>query len=234
VFKIHANLDPNHRDRIAFFRIVSGKFERNTFYHHVRLDKKLKFANPTSFMAQEKSVIEEAYPGDVVGLYDSGNFKIGDTLTQGETLHFQGIPTFSPEIFKELINKDPMKSKQLEKGITQLSDEGVAQVFTQALGNRKIVGTVGELQFEVIEYRLFHEYGAKCTFEPRDFYKAFWIVCSDLAIFQQFLQRKASSVVQDKDGNWVFLAESKWMLEMAQRDFLSILFYDNSEFKLKG
>src|SRR5690606_9329582 len=153
VFKIHANLDPKHRDRIAFCRICSGKFERNTFYQHVRSDKKLKFASPTSFMADNKSVVEEAWPGDVIGLYDSGNFKIGDTLTEGEMMNFVGIPSFSPEIFKELENTDPFKTKQLEKGITQLSDEGVAQLFIQNPGNRKIIGTVGELQFEVIQFR---------------------------------------------------------------------------------
>jgi len=142
VFKIHANLDPKHRDRIAFLRIVSGKFERNQFYYHVRSDKKMKFPNPTSFMAQDKSVIDEAFPGDVVGLYDSGNFKIGDTLTEGEKMMYQGIPSFSPEIFQELENLDPLKSKQLDKGIRQLIDEGVAQLFIQQPGNRKIVGTV--------------------------------------------------------------------------------------------
>ena len=157
VFKIHANLDPKHRDRIAFLRIVSGRFERNQFYYHVRSDKKMKFPNPTSFMAQDKSVIDEAFPGDVVGLYDSGNFKIGDTLTEGEKMMYQGIPSFSPEIFQELENLDPLKSKQLDKGVRQLIDEGVAQLFIQQPGNRKIVGTVGQLQFEVINYRLIHE-----------------------------------------------------------------------------
>src|SRR6056297_4247584 len=137
IFKIHANLDPRHRDRIAFLRVCSGKFERNTFFHHVRLDKNLKFPNPSSFMASEKSTIEEAFPGDVVGLYDTGNFKIGDTLTEGEKLQFKGIPSFSPEIFKEVENRDPMKTKQLEKGIRQLTDEGVAQLFVQEMGSKK-------------------------------------------------------------------------------------------------
>ena len=152
VFKIHANLDPKHRDRIAFLRVCSGKFERNKFFYHVRLNREFKFANPASFMAQDKNLIEEAYPGDVIGLYDSGNFKIGDTLSEGEQFMFKGIPTFSPEIFRELQLNDPFKSKQLEKGIMQLTDEGLAQVFIQ--NNRKVVGTVGELQFEVIQYRL--------------------------------------------------------------------------------
>ena len=167
VFKIHANIDPRHRDRIAFVRICSGMFRRNKFYKHVRLGKQLKFANPATFLASSKSVVEEAYPGDVVGLYDTGNFKIGDTLTEGEELMFKGIPSFSPEIFKELVNKDPMKSKQLDKGIRQLTEEGVAQLFYTPIGSRKIVGTVGELQFEVIKYRLENEYGAKCEFHPK-------------------------------------------------------------------
>ncbi|MGN6507844.1 MAG: peptide chain release factor 3, partial [Chitinophaga sp.] len=142
VFKIHANLDPRHRDRIAFLRVCSGKFERNKFYHHVRLDKDVRFANPYSFLAREKNIVDDAYPGDVVGLFDTGNFKIGDTLTEGEDFYFTGIPSFSPELFKELVNKDPMKTKQLEKGISQLTDEGVAQLFTQHNGNRKIIGCV--------------------------------------------------------------------------------------------
>mgnify|MGYP006168464393 FL=1 len=179
IFKIHANLDPNHRDRIAFCRICSGVFQRNTFYQHNRLNKKLKFASPTSFMADSKSLVEEAFPGDVVGLYDSGNFKIGDTLSEGEKLQFIGIPSFSPEIFRELENNDPLKTKQLEKGIHQLSDEGVAQLFIQNPGNRKIIGVVGELQFEVIQHRLKHEYGASCEFQPKSFHKACWMVSND-------------------------------------------------------
>lgn len=153
VFKIHANMDARHRDRLAFVRVCSGKFERNTNYYHTRLDKQLKFSNPTAFMAQEKTIIEAAYPGDIVGLYDTGNFKIGDTLTQGEKLNFKGIPSFSPELFRYVINADPMKSKQLAKGLEQLTDEGVAQLFTKMSNASKILGTVGALQFEVIQDR---------------------------------------------------------------------------------
>jgi len=233
VFKIHANLDPKHRDRIAFLRIVSGKFARNTFYQHSRIDKKLKFSNPTSFMAQDKSVIDEAYPGDVIGLYDTGNFKIGDTLTEGGSFIFKGIPSFSPEIFKELQNDDPMKSKQLEKGIQQLTDEGVAQLFIKQPGNRKIVGTVGELQFEVIQYRLQHEYGAKCSFIAKRYHKACWMTTTDDAQLNDFLKRKANYVAEDKDGNPVFLAESPWLLSSAEEDFPKITFHKTSEFKLE-
>jgi peptide chain release factor 3 len=232
VFKIHANLDPKHRDRIAFLRIVSGRFERNTFYHHVRLDKNFKFPNPTSFMAQDKSVIDEAFPGDVVGLYDTGNFKIGDTLTEGEDMMFKGIPSFSPEIFMELENLDPLKSKQLDKGIHQLTDEGVAQMFIIQPGNRKIVGTVGMLQFEVIQHRLINEYGAKCRFSPKNYYKACWITSSNKEKLAEFTRAKSNYLAKDKDDNVVFLAETQFLLTMAQQDYPEIEFHFTSEFKL--
>lgn len=232
VFKIHANLDPKHRDRIAFFKVCSGIFERNKFYYHVRNDKKLRFSNPTSFMAQDKSVIDEAFPGDVIGLYDTGNFKIGDTLTEGETMHFKGIPSFSPEIFRELINKDPLKTKQLDKGINQLTDEGVAQMFTQQPGNRKIVGVVGELQFEVIQYRLQHEYGASCDFQHKNYHKACWMTSDNQAKIEEFIRRKSSNIATDKDGNYVFMAESAFLLRQAEADYPEIKFHHTSEFKL--
>lgn len=231
VFKIHANLDPKHRDRIAFLRIVSGKFERNKFYHHVRLDKELRFSNPTSFMAQDKNVIDDAYPGDVVGLYDAGNFKIGDTLTEGENMYFKGIPSFSPEIFRELINKDPMKTKQLEKGIEQLTDEGVAQLFYLQPGNRKVVGVVGELQFDVIQYRLEHEYKASCRFQPMSFYKACWLTAADKLKLDEFVKRKAQNIGWDKDNNPVFLAPTEWLLNTARQDYPDVVFHTNSDFK---
>lgn len=232
VFKIHANLDPKHRDRIAFFKICSGTFERNKFYNHVRINKKLRFSNPTSFMAQDKSIIDEAFPGDVIGLYDTGSFKIGDTLTEGEEMQFKGIPSFSPEIFKELINKDPMKSKQLDKGIEQLTDEGVAQMFTQQPGNRKIIGVVGELQFEVIQHRLKHEYGASCDFQPKSFHKACWMVSDDKNKIEEFVRRKSSYIATDKDDNYVFLAESAFLLRQAEFDYPEIKFHTTSEFKV--
>jgi peptide chain release factor 3 len=230
IFKIHANLDPKHRDRIAFLRICSGTFERNTFYHHVRLEKKMRFSNPYSFLAQEKEVVDEAFPGDVIGLYDTGNFKIGDTLSEGESVLYQGIPSFSPEIFRELINLDPMKSKQLEKGIQQLTDEGVAQLFTQQhLGNRKIVGTVGELQYDVIQYRLEHEYSAKCRFDPKPIARACWISSTDKDKLQEFVRLKGQQIATDKDGEYVFLAESEWILRMNMENNPDITFKFTSE-----
>src|SRR4029079_12804707 len=212
IFKIHANLDPKHRDRIAFLRVCAGKFERNKYFHHVRLDKDVRFSNPYSFLARNKDVIEEAYPGDVVGLFDTGTFKIGDTMTEGEDFYFTGIPSFSPEIFKELVNKDPMKTKQLEKGIMQLTDEGVAQLFTQFGGQKKIIGCVGELQFEVIQYRLLQEYGASCEFRPQALYKACWITSKDPKKLDDFTRFKSTNSAADKDGNPVYLAQSEWFL----------------------
>ncbi len=231
IFKIHANLDPNHRDRIAFLRICSGKFERNKFFQHTRLNKKLRFSSPYSFLAREKSVIDEAYPGDVIGLYDTGNFKIGDTLSEGDEFQFQGIPSFSPEIFREVINTDPMKSKQLEKGVRQLTDEGVAQLFIQQPGSKKIIGTVGELQFEVIKYRLNHEYGASCDLVHRSFHKACWITTDNKEQLDDFMRIKAAEVALDKDDNPVFLAPSAWMLQMAEEGYPDLKFHVTSEFK---
>ncbi len=230
VFKIHANMDPKHRDRIAFLRICSGTFERNTNYFHVRQERKMKFSNPTSFMAAKKSIVEQAYPGDVIGLYDSGNFKIGDSLTEGEELNFKGIPSFSPEQFRYVVNKDPLKSKQLAKGLTQLMDEGVAQLFYREFNNRKIIGTVGALQFDVIQYRLKHEYGASCAYEPVNLHKACWIECKDEVKLKEFLSRRKRDMATDKDGNHVFLAESAWTLNMAQENFPDVKFHFTSEF----
>lgn len=229
VFKIHANLDPRHRDRIAFFRVCSGKFERNKYFHHVRLDKEVRFSNPYSFMAREKNIIEDAYPGDVVGLFDTGNFKIGDTLTEGEDFYFTGIPSFSPEIFKEVVNKDPMKSKQLEKGLLQLTDEGVAQLFTQFGGNKKIIGCVGELQFDVIQYRLLHEYGASVVFNNLPFYKACWISSDDPKKLEEFTRFKQANIAEDKDGHLVYLAQSEWFLNTERTNNPGIEFHFSSE-----
>ena len=230
VFKIHANMDPNHRNRIAFLRICSGKFERNKPYNHVRGPKPLRFSNVTQFMAQDKEIIDEAFPGDIVGLYDTGNLKIGDTLTEGENLVFTGIPSFSPEIFREVVNKDAMKTKQLEKGLKQLMEEGVAQLFTFEMGARKVVGTVGQLQFEVIQFRLKNEYNATVEFHPMNLYKACWISCSDKKQLDEFVRSKNRYIARDKDDKLVFMAESKSWLQMVQDNYPEIEFHFTSEF----
>ena len=230
VFKIHANIDPRHRDRVAFLRVCSGKFERGVNYLHVRQNKKLKFPNPTSFMAARKSVIDAAYPGDIVGLYDTGNFQIGDAITSGESLHFIGMPSFSPEQFRVVINRDPMKSKQLNKGLDQLMEEGVAQMFTKTLNNDKIIGTVGALQFEVIQYRLKHEYGASCDYETLQLHKACWVDSDDPAELKELQARRKKDMALDKDGKLVFLAESAWILKMAQENFPNVRFHFSNEY----
>ncbi|MGN0036547.1 MAG: peptide chain release factor 3 [Bacteroidaceae bacterium] len=230
IFKITANIDPNHRSCVAFCKVCSGKFVRNAPYKHVRHGKVMRFSSPTQFMAQKKSTIDEAYPGDIIGLPDTGNFKIGDTLTEGEELHFKGLPSFSPEMFKYIENADPMKTKQLNKGIDQLMDEGVAQLFVSQFNGRKIIGTVGQLQFEVIQYRLLNEYNAQCRWEPIHLYKACWIESDDADELEQFKKRKYQFMAKDREGRDVFLADSGYVLQMAQADFKHIKFHFTSEF----
>ena len=230
IFKITANIDPNHRSCIAFCKVCSGKFVRNQPYQHMRLGKTVRFSSPTQFMAQRKSTIDEAYPGDIVGLPDNGIFKIGDTLTEGEQLHFRGLPSFSPEMFKYIENDDPMKSKQFQKGLEQLMNEGVAQLFVNQFNGRRIVGTVGQLQFEVIQYRLENEYSAKCRWEPVHLHKACWIEADDPAELENFKKRKYQYMAKDIEGRDVFLADSGYVLSMAQQDFEHIKFHFTSEF----
>ena len=233
VFKIHANMDPKHRDRLAFIKIVSGTFERNKPYLHVRHQKKLKFSSPNTFFAERKEIVDISYPGDIVGLHDTGKFKIGDTLTSGENLNYRGIPSFSPEHFRYINNADPMKAKQLFKGIDQLMDEGVAQLFTLDINGRKIIGTVGALQYEVIQYRLEHEYGAKCTYENFPIYKACWIDTDNpnSEEFKEFKRIKQKFLARDKSDQLVFLADSAFSLQMAEQKYPSIRFHLTSEFK---
>ena len=220
----------NHRSCVAFCKVCSGKFVRNAPYLHIRSGKTMRFSSPTQFMAQRKSTIDVAYPGDIIGLPDTGNFKIGDTLTEGEMLHFKGLPSFSPEMFKYIENADPMKTKQLSKGIDQLMGEGVAQLFVNQFNGRKIIGTVGQLQFEVIQYRLENEYNAKCRWEPVSLYKACWIESDDAAELEAFKKRKYQFMAKDIEGRDVFLADSGYVLQMAQIDFKNIRFHFTSEF----
>ncbi|MXV38295.1 peptide chain release factor 3 [Flavobacteriaceae bacterium Ap0902] len=232
VFKIHANMDPNHRNRLAFIKVVSGKFERNKNYYHVRLGKKMKFSAPNAFFADKKQVVDESYPGDIIGLHDSGNFRIGDTLTEGEEMHFKGIPSFSPEHFRYVNNADPMKAKQFEKGIDQLMDEGVAQLFIMEYNNRKIIGTVGALQYEVIEYRLEHEYNAKVTYENINIHRACWVEVEDESSeeFKEFMRVKQKYMARDKYNQLVFLADSAFTIQMTQEKYPSVKLHFVSEF----
>ncbi|MDG1397327.1 MAG: peptide chain release factor 3 [Polaribacter sp.] len=233
VFKIHANMDPKHRDRLAFIKIVSGTFKRNSPYLHVRNGKKVKFSSPNAFFAEKKEIVDESYPGDIVGLHDTGSFKIGDTLTEGEQLNFKGIPSFSPEHFRYVNNADPMKSKQLYKGLDQLMDEGVAQLFIIEMNGRRVIGTVGALQFEVIQYRLEHEYGAKCTYENLNVHKACWVEPEDIKSeeFKEFKRVKQRYLAKDKQGQLVFLADSAFTIQMTQSKYPSVKLHFTSEFK---
>jgi peptide chain release factor 3 len=233
VFKIHANMDPKHRDRLAFVKIVSGTFERNKAYLHVRNNKKMKFSSPNAFFAERKEIVDISYPGDIVGLHDTGSFKIGDTLTEGELMRYKGIPSFSPEYFRYINNADPMKTKQLEKGIDQLMDEGVAQLFTLEMNGRKVIGTVGALQFEVIQYRLEHEYGAKCSYENLNVYKACWVDPEDPKSeeFKDFLRVKNKFLAKDKRGQLVFFADSAFTLQMTKEKYRTVNLHFVSEFK---
>jgi len=233
VFKIHANMDPNHRNRLAFVKIVSGTFKRNAPYLHVRNKKKMKFSSPNAFFAEKKEIVDESFPGDIVGLQDTGTFKIGDTLTEGEILNFKGVPSFSPEHFRYVNNADPLKSKQLYKGLDQLMDEGVAQLFTLDLNGRKIIGTVGALQYEVIQYRLEHEYGAKCSYENLPMHKACWVEPEDPknAEFKEFKRVKQRYLATDKQGQLVFLADSAFTIQMTQSKYPTVKLHYTSEFK---
>lgn len=225
-------MDPKHRDRLAFVKIVSGKFERNKNYLHVRQDKNMKFSSPNAFFADKKEIVDESFAGDIVGLHDTGNFRIGDTLTEGEKMMFKGIPSFSPEHFRYINNADPLKAKQLEKGIDQLMDEGVAQLFTLEMNNRKIIGTVGALQYEVIQYRLEHEYGAKVSYEPISIFKACWVEVENEKSeeFQEFRRVKQKYLAHDKFGQLVFLADSSFTIQMTQEKYPSVKLHFVSEF----
>jgi peptide chain release factor 3 len=230
VFKIHANMDPRHRDRIAFMRICSGVFERNKTYQHIRSGKPYKTSNPTAFMAQDRMVIDQAYPGDIVGLHDTGVFKIGDALSEGEKLAFTGIPSFAPQIFKSVLNLDPLKSKQLDKGLQQLAEEGVVQLFSRLTGNEKLVGVVGVLQFDVLRFRLENEYKALCRFEATEYTTACWLKCGDKKVLDDFIRRHGAKLCRDREGRLVFLARNRWMIDRTLEAEKGIEYFFTSDF----
>ena len=181
-------------------------------------------------MAQEKTVVDQAFPGDIIGLHDTGNLKIGDTISDKQQYSFKGIPSFSPEIFKRVVNLDPLKTKQLNKGLEQLCEEGVAQLFTKISDNQKVVGTVGVLQFEVIQYRLDGEYRAQCRFDPLNFIRACWLTSDNQAVLDDFIEKRRSQIAEDKDKNIVYLAETQWSLDREIQDNPEITFHFSSEF----
>ncbi|MBU0935794.1 MAG: peptide chain release factor 3 [Spirochaetes bacterium] len=230
IFKIHANMNPKHRDRVAFLRICSGKFERNKIYYHVRTGKPYRTANPTAFMSQDREIIDEAWPGDIIGLHDTGTFKIGDTLTEGECINFRGIPSFSPQIFRVIVNADPLKEKQFHKGLNQLAEEGVVQIFSKPhQPNVRVLGVVGQLQLEVLQYRLEHEYGASCSYRPLDYNMAHWITSSDKKALEEFLDNNMKRILVDIRHNWVFMSDSEWSFERTRSNNPALQFYSTSE-----
>jgi len=231
IFKIHANLDPRHRDRIAFMRIVSGSFEKNHTYIHVRTGKGFKTANPTAFMAQSRNIVDSAVPGDIIGLHDTGTFKIGDTLTDGEKIQFKGIPSFAPQIFRTVVNKDPLKDKQFKKGLEQLAEEGVVQIFTKVTTKQKLIGVVGALQLDVIQHRLVNEYKATCIFEPVDFQTACWINAEKKAVLDRFIAENENKIAVDVRGQMIYLAPSRWMLDRTVEEYPGLRYYFTSDLK---
>lgn len=229
IFKIHANLDPKHRDRIAFMRVCSGIFEKNKLYVHTRSGRNYRTATPLTFMAQSREATDRAYPGDIIGLHDTGLFRIGDSLTEGEILTFKGIPAFSPQLFRRIINKDPLRSKQFNRALTELTEEGVIQVFTTHHSKERLIGAVGMLQFDVTQFRLTHEYGSSCIFESVDYTIACWVSCSNKKIWDNFFGLYENKIAFDSKNRYVLLANNRWILDRIIEEYPDIQFSFTSE-----
>ena len=231
IFKIQANMDKKHRDRVAFMRVCSGKFTRNAKIYHVRSDKELRIATPLMFQAQDREITEEAYPGDIIGLHDTGKFQIGDTFTEKSKFMFTGIPNFAPEIFNKVVLKDPMKAKQLEKGLQQLSEEGTVQLFTRHTTNEKILGAVGALQFEVVKYRLEDEYNVNAVYEGHGFIGVRWLKFENEKDQSAFISNNANNIMYDHKKRICFSVRSEWDLKLALEKNPKVQFFKNSDYK---
>lgn len=229
VFKIQANMDPAHRDRIAFLRICSGRFQRGMKVIHHRTGKEVTFANATIFLAQDRANVEEAYPGDVIGIHNHGTIKIGDTFTEKEPLKFTGIPNFAPEHFRRVRLKNPLKAKQLQKGLTQLAEEGAVQVFRPVLDSTYILGAVGVLQFDVTMARLKAEYGVDAVYEPVAYHTARWVTSKNPERLKAFEKEMAANLAFDAEGHLAYLAPSEWRLEFVSDKWPEIEFHKVSE-----
>ncbi len=229
VFKIQANMDPAHHDRIAFLRVCSGKFQRGMKVVHHRIGKEVAIANATIFMAQDRAKAEEAYPGDIIGIHNHGTIKIGDTFTEKEPLKFTGIPNFAPERFRRIRLKNPMKAKQLQKGLVQLAEEGTMQVFRPLGTSEYILGAVGDLQFDVTSERLKREYGADTVYEPVQYVIARWVACGDRKRLKEFEQNNGGYLAHDAEGHLTFLASSEWRLERCMEQWPEIAFHKTRE-----
>jgi peptide chain release factor 3 len=229
VFKIQANMDPKHRDRIAFVRLISGHFERGQKLTHVPSGSQLKVVNPLLFLAQDREVAEEAFAGDIIGIPNHGKLRVGDTLTEGEVLHFTGIPSFAPELIQAVRPIDPMKTKHLEKALVQLAEEGAASCFKARLGSTWLVGVVGSLQFDVLADRIRTEYSIEVRFESTELQTARWVFSDDQAELKSFENSNSSALADDHAGNLVFLARNTWHLERTEKDFPKLHFHKTRE-----
>jgi peptide chain release factor 3 len=229
IFKIQANMDPSHRDRVAFMRICSGKFERNMKAFHVRLGREMRLGRPTQFMAQDRSLVDEAFAGDIVGIHDPGVFKIGDSLSEGESLHYTGIPLFAPEHFCRVVLLDPLKSKQLSKGLDQLSEEGAVQVFRPQHSNDQYLGVVGPLQFDVVAYRIRAEYGVEVRFQPLPYSVARWLASDKKDVLEAFIRANGSAICFDQHQEPTMLIDELWRLRLFEERNPDIKFLATSE-----
>ncbi|MFH1985955.1 MAG: peptide chain release factor 3 [Pseudomonadota bacterium] len=229
VFKIQANMDPAHRDRIAFLRVCSGRFQRGMRVRHHRIGKDILIANPIIFMARERAAVEEAWPGDIIGIHNHGTIRIGDTFTEKEPLTFTGVPNFAPEHFMRVRLRSPLKSKQLNKGLLQLVEEGAVQSFRPVKGGEWILGAVGVLQFEVTMERLKSEYGVDAVYEPVGFNAARWISCDTPKVMAAFEKAHPEKLAHDGEGRLTCLAASEWQLKWMAEDFPQILFHNTRE-----
>ncbi len=224
VFKIQANMDPNHRDRVAFMRICSGRFQRGMKMRHVRIGKDVKIANAITFMASDREAAEDAWPGDIIGLHNHGTIQIGDTFSEGEALKFTGIPNFAPELFRRVVLKDPLRLKALQKGIQQLCEEGASQLFKPLNNNDLIVGAVGVLQFDVVAYRLKAEYNVDAVFEPVTINTARWVECDDPKMLEDFKRKAGDNLALDIGDNLTYLAPSRVNLDLTQERWPEVRF----------
>ena len=229
VFKIQANMDPKHRDRIAFFRVCSGRHSSGMKVRHVRMDREMKLANALTFMANERVLMEDAVAGDIIGIHNHGQLHIGDTLTEGETLGFKGIPYFSPELFRMARLRDPLKSKQLQKGLQELGEEGAIQVFENLATGALLLGAVGTLQFEVVAQRLQTEYKVDAIFEPADIHTARWLTFPDETTRKNFEREQQHRMARDVDGNIVYLASTRYNLDVTREKWTKVGFHDSRE-----
>jgi peptide chain release factor 3 len=229
VFKIQANMDPAHRDRIAFLRICSGSYKKGMKMRHVRIGRDVQVSNAVTFLASDRGHVDEAYTGDIIGLHNHGTIRIGDTFTQGEDLKFTGIPSFAPELFRRVILKDPLRMKALQKGLDQLCEEGATQLFRPLKNNDLILGAVGILQFDVVAHRLKNEYSVECQFESVAVATARWIECEDSAMEERFREKAHENAGEDQSGALVYIAPTRVNLELALEKWPDIKFHATRE-----